>query len=77
MHLLTKTALIISTAGLLLAAPPSRAINQDDYQCWVEFRDCMSAGYDADFCRDNYYLCRYGYLPVKTAAGSIAMDRRR
>ncbi len=42
-----------------------------------EYRFCLGAGYDLDMCRDNYWLCRYGYVPYRmTGMPGMPGDRR-
>ncbi|MFZ5634981.1 MAG: hypothetical protein ACOY82_00180 [Pseudomonadota bacterium] len=76
MKFMIRTALVVSTFTLLGAAP-AQSSEGDPWLCREEYRQCMAAGYDADMCRDNYWLCMYGYVPVKAGGPSAAMDRRR
>lgn len=43
--------------------------------CGTEWRECRAAGIDPDICMDAYWLCRYGYLPAKSAT-MITSGRR-
>ncbi len=76
MNLVTKTAILVATIGLSQAAT-ARPAQIDTSGCMEEFRACMAAGYDPDMCRDNYWLCRYGYVPVKAMVVPAVDERRR
>lgn len=76
MNFMIRTALVVSTFALLGAAP-AQSREADGWLCREEYRQCVAAGYDLDICRDNYWLCMYGYVPVKSGGIPAAMDRRR
>ncbi|MBW8850104.1 MAG: hypothetical protein JF600_04930 [Xanthomonadales bacterium] len=76
MNLITKTAILVTAIGLSQAAI-ARPAQIDTSGCWEEYRACLAAGYDADMCRDNYWLCRYGYIPVKAMVAAAIDDRAR
>ena len=71
-----KTALAVA-AFALLGAASAQDRQIDAGYCRDEYRLCLAAGYDPDMCFDNYWLCRYGYIPVKTGGVPAAIDRRR
>ena len=75
MPLVIKTSLLIAAIGALFAMLPQQARAGDPYLCRQELQACLAAGYDPDFCRDNYYLCRYGYIPARSAAVSAPVGR--
>lgn len=76
MNMMLKTCLFVAAVAAIYAAP-AKADPISNYQCMEEYRFCLAAGYDADMCRDNYWLCRYGYIPYRmTGMPSMAGNRR-
>lgn len=77
MRPLAMTTALVLSIGALLASAPAKADPIHNYYCWQEYQFCLSIGADPDLCRDNYWLCRYGYVPVKGGTSPMAADRRR
>lgn len=76
MNPVTKTAILVAAIGLSQAAT-ARPAQIDTSGCMEEYRACMAVGYDPDMCRDNYWLCRYGYVPVKVVGTPETGARER
>lgn len=76
MNPVTKTAILVAAIGLSQTAR-ARPAQIDMSGCMEEYRACMAAGDDPDMCRDNYWLCRYGYVPVKAMVGPAIDEHRR
>ncbi|NOT89636.1 MAG: hypothetical protein HOP03_15870 [Lysobacter sp.] len=74
MKTILKTTIGTLVTGLLLTVSSGNAAAA--YGCVSEFRACVAAGIDIDICRDQLWLCKYGYLPAKSAAQMIPGDRR-
>ena len=74
MHITLKTLALVGSIGAMFALLPqnARAIDLNQYYCYQEYRACLAAGVDADLCRDEYYYCRFGYYPVRSAGMSAA-----
>lgn len=75
MRNMLKSGVFVAAIGLIFAAPASKADPVQNYYCWQEFQACLAWGYDPDMCRDNYFYCRYGYYPAKSAAIPVAMRK--
>ncbi len=76
MKTILRTAVGTLGVALLLGMSPGNAAAAYGYQCGTEYRNCLAAGIDPDTCMDAYWLCRFGYLPAKSATQMIASDRR-
>ncbi len=76
MNMMLKTCLFVAAVAAINPTPVKATTGQY-YFCTQEYRACIAAGYDYDMCRDNYWLCRYGYVPYRMPSmPTMAGDRR-
>lgn len=71
MTTLFKTSALVVGIALLLSLPASNANAGTHRECYAAYRECILAGFPEVDCETGYWLCRYGYLPVKS--GRTAM----
>lgn len=75
MKTILKTVAGTLGVALLLGMSPGNAVAAYS-NCGTEYRNCLAAGIDPDTCMDAFWLCRFGYLPAKSAMHMIPSDRR-
>lgn len=61
-----KTAMTLIGTALLLCMPNGKANAGTTAECYRLYRECIAAGYEEIECENGFWICRYGYIPVKS-----------
>lgn len=76
MNSMMKTAFAVVATTLLLGMPNGKANAGTTAECYRLYRECIAAGYDEIECENGFWICRYGYIPVKSNGVPSAEHRR-
>jgi hypothetical protein len=76
MNTLLKTVVFTVSIAMLLSVPAKNANAATPRECMEQYRECLATSPDPDNCGDLYWLCRYGFFPVKSGhAAMMANDQ--
>jgi hypothetical protein len=76
MNSMMKTVFAVVATTVLLGMPNGKANAGTIADCSRLYRECLAAGYEQIDCENGYWICRIGYIPVKSN-GIPSTEHRR